>query len=152
MKSFRPDDHPEYRLAEVVLLSDVKAKLKMYEDFNNMDDDGEWEPPHPIFLLTEENDKLRAQLEAAENEANTLAMALWKRHYRKESPDFELCDSVAGVISQIDNMSAGISNRVEELEAQLAKYGWHQAGCPCFRTENDCEICSCGFIEALENE
>ena len=59
------------------------------------------------------------RLEAADNEASTLALSLWKRHYKKDSPVFELCDSVAGIISQIDNMSAGISNSLEAANAEI---------------------------------
>lgn len=45
-------------------------------------------------------------IDLAMGEASTLANYLYKKHYANE-PDavgFELCDSVAGVISQIDNM------------------------------------------------
>lgn len=73
-------------------------------------------------------EKLQAENAAAHREATTLAMALWKRHYRAESPNFGLCDSVAGIISQIDNMTAGMSNdlatlrqRVAELEKDAAR-------------------------------
>jgi len=59
------------------------------------------------------------RLEAADNEASTLALSLWRRHYKKDSPVFELCDSVAGIISQIDNMSAGISNSLEAAESKV---------------------------------
>lgn len=52
--------------------------------------------------------KLR-ELDFARRESEGLAMALWKRHYKDESPHFELCDSVPGVISQIDNMSTGLT-------------------------------------------
>ena len=40
--------------------------------------------------------------------ADYLALVLWKKHYKKESPNFELCEDVAGVITQIDNMVAGL--------------------------------------------
>ena len=42
-------------------------------------------------------------------EAKSLAMSLWSKYYKEESPDFYLCDSVAGIISQIDNMTAGLT-------------------------------------------
>lgn len=37
-------------------------------------------------------------------EASSLALSLHKKFYEKVSPHFELCDSTAGIISQIDNM------------------------------------------------
>ena len=45
-------------------IEQLQAKLAMYEDYNNMDGEGDWKPPHPIFLIAEENDTLKAQLEA----------------------------------------------------------------------------------------
>jgi len=54
--------------------------------------------------------ELEAENAAAMNEASTLALAIHRRYYLKESPNFELCDSVAGIISQIDNMAAGLLN------------------------------------------
>jgi hypothetical protein len=45
----------------------------------------------------------------AKREAESLALYLWEKHYKEDSPNFELCDSVAGVISQIDNMTTGLS-------------------------------------------
>ena len=53
--------------------------------------------------------ELEAHLGEAKREAESLAMSLWKKYYKKDSPRFELCDSVAGVISQIDNMTTGLA-------------------------------------------
>jgi hypothetical protein len=44
----------------------------------------------------------------AMNYASSLAMSLWKKYYQKESPNFGLCDSLAGVLTQIDNMTCGL--------------------------------------------
>ena len=44
----------------------------------------------------------------AKREAESLAMALWSKWYKDDSPDFELSDSVAGVITQISNMTTGL--------------------------------------------
>ena len=44
----------------------------------------------------------------AKREAESLAMSLWQKWYKDDSPNFELCDSVAGVITQINNMTAGL--------------------------------------------
>ena len=69
----------------------------------------------------EQRDTAEAQLAEAREEAKALAVSLWIKHHRKDSPEFELCDSVAGIISQINNMVAGIIDKLEELEAQLDK-------------------------------
>jgi len=55
--------------------------------------------------------ELEDSLAAAKREAENLAMFLWKKYYKEDSPRFELCDSVAGVISQIDNMATGLVKR-----------------------------------------
>lgn len=60
----------------------------------------------------------QARIDAGWREAESLAMALWRDHYKEASPDFELCDTVAGVITQIDNMAAGLSERIGALEAE----------------------------------
>lgn len=44
----------------------------------------------------------------AKREAESFAMSLWQKWYKDDSPNFELCDSVAGVITQINNMTAGL--------------------------------------------
>lgn len=40
--------------------------------------------------------------------ARSLAMHLWREHYIKTSPQFDLCDDAYGVLSQIDNMITGL--------------------------------------------
>ena len=37
-----------------------------------------------------------------------LAQAIWRSHYRADSPDFQLLDDCHGVLSQIDNMVTGL--------------------------------------------
>lgn len=39
-----------------------------------------------------------------------VAMSLYNRFYKETAPDFELCDNLFGVLSQIDNMVAGLVN------------------------------------------
>jgi hypothetical protein len=58
-------------------------------------------------------------LEEAKREAESLAMSLWKKFYQEDSPNFELCDSVAGVISQIDNMTCGLIRKYDDDEFNL---------------------------------
>lgn len=57
---------------------------------------------------------------SAMREARSLAKSLWRRYYREESPTFELCDSAAGIITQIDNMVAGITESNANLKAEIA--------------------------------
>lgn len=49
-------------------------------------------------------------------EAKRIAVHLWVRHYKSEDcPNFELLDDMGGVLSQIDNMVAGLQ-RIEETK------------------------------------
>ena len=63
-------------------------------------------------------DQLSVELRQANDEAIHLCMAIYNQHYKQGSPNFELCDSTAGIISQIDNMVAGLSASAEKAEAQ----------------------------------
>ena len=67
-------------------------------------------------LMLEAANKLEiieSELGQANREAEYLAMHLWKKYYKDDSPNFELSDSVAGVISQIDNMCTGLTKASE---------------------------------------
>ena len=64
-------------------------------------------------------DELLAERDAAMREASELAMCIWRSEFRNESPEFELCDSPAGVITQIDNMFAGIRQQRNALIARI---------------------------------
>lgn len=51
----------------------------------------------------------------AKREASNLAITLWKLYYRKDYPNFELCNNVAEIITQIDNMVAGLEKTPERV-------------------------------------
>jgi hypothetical protein len=55
----------------------------------------------PLNSATSSDDAFR--------EASSLAMSLWKKHYKEASPNFELLSTTAGIISQIDNMVSGLT-------------------------------------------
>jgi hypothetical protein len=54
--------------------------------------------------------KMESELNEAKREAEDLANIMYKKYYANDTDavPFELCDSVAGVITQIDNMVAGL--------------------------------------------
>jgi hypothetical protein len=60
-----------------------------------------------------ERDEAREQLRKASVEAHTLATSIQKAEY-PDAKEFELLGSVAGVISQIDNMYAGVRQQRDE--------------------------------------
>jgi hypothetical protein len=53
--------------------------------------------------------ELKQEQAIAYEEATSLATALFNKYYKHESPNFELLDTTQGVISQIDNMSTGLT-------------------------------------------
>ena len=70
-----------------------------------------------------ENARLREVLNEAHREALYLAQSIWRSEYLKDSPDWEPCDDVAGIISQIDNMYAGMRLQRDEARAALQPKG-----------------------------
>jgi len=68
-----------------------------------------------IKRLTTENEAMAEQLNRATEYASRLATTIYKRHY-SDVKGWELCDSLQGVISQIDNMTAGIE--IKRLTAE----------------------------------
>ena len=43
--------------------------------------------------------------------ARDLAICLWKTHYKTDAPEWEPCDDLMGVLTQIDNMTVGLTRR-----------------------------------------
>lgn len=41
-----------------------------------------------------------------------LAVHLWEEFYKDEVPEFEPLEDVMGVLTQIDNMTAGLKDRI----------------------------------------
>jgi hypothetical protein len=48
--------------ATIKRVEEENEKLKLALEFDEALDDADWQPPHPIFLLAEENDMLRATI------------------------------------------------------------------------------------------
>jgi hypothetical protein len=80
-----------------------------------------------ISLLKQSKSKI-AELEEVQTddylEASTYALSLYNTHY-KNKPDavnFELCNSVAAVITQIDNMATGVIAELKKDVSMLEQY------------------------------
>lgn len=85
--------------------------------------------PYPA-MLRKELDTLRAQLAEAQREAVTLAQYMYNACYSHE-PDcasgkvkWEPCDTPAGVITQIDNMVAGVRAQLAEAQRDSERLDW----------------------------
>ena len=62
----------------------------------------------------------------AHREAVRLAQVMWRRTYRDAAPHWQPLEDTAGVISQIDNMHAGVVEENERVRAALL----HMANMP----------------------
>ena len=78
-------------------------------------------PVYENYVHAEVCAEIERELAEAKREAEYLATALNRRYYAEEAPNWGLCDSVAGVISQIDNMAAGLGQRAEKAEAEVER-------------------------------
>jgi hypothetical protein len=90
-----------------------------------IDGDKHWVPALFAERLERERDEAREELHKASVEANALATSIQKAEY-SDAKEFELLGSVAGVISQIDNMYAGVRQQRDEARdtvEQLTKHG-----------------------------
>lgn len=72
----------------------------------------QWE--NDFDLMKRERDEAREELAEAKREAENLAKSIYRSEYSDNDTDWELLDSVAGVISQIDNMYAGVREQRDE--------------------------------------
>ena len=66
---------------------------------------------------------LRFAIEQAERQepdgygyARRLAEAIWQKHYKAVAPQWKPLDDLMGVLTQIDNMTSGLTARQEEQE------------------------------------
>lgn len=82
------------------------------------DDNGAISPKEIIPKLQRELAEEREHLAEAKREAEYLAAIIHRSEYADVAPDWSLCDSVAGVISQIDNMYAGVRQQRDEARQQ----------------------------------
>ncbi len=57
-----------------------------------------------IRIMSDKIKELEQENTDARREAEYLAMSLWRKYYQADSPECELCDTTAGIISQIDRL------------------------------------------------
>ena len=48
--------------------------------------------------------------------ASRLAVAIWEKHYKDTAPHWKPLDDLVGVLTQIDNMAAGMARLVQQAE------------------------------------
>lgn len=74
-----------------------------------------------IRELEAELDNAEAALGKAHIEANALALSIYRKEYADKAPDWHPLDDVGGLISQIDNMYAGVRQQRDEARSENAK-------------------------------
>jgi chromosome segregation ATPase len=116
----------------------------MQDEWDHADTDfGPFEPSTMVSAdfarrLERERDEAREELHKASVEANALATSIQKAEY-SDAKEFELLGSVAGVISQIDNMYAGVRQQLDEARHEIEgwKNKWNIAVEMAARAENE---------------
>jgi uncharacterized coiled-coil protein SlyX len=72
-------------------------------------------------MVIDRIEELESEQSKAMGHALALATTLHRNFYKTQAPNWEPLEDVVGVITQIDNMIIGVADRIEELEAKLAK-------------------------------
>ncbi len=91
-----------------------------------------------FWALFDENQRLRAELKfnttppAAQQEpdaygyAKRLAEAIWQKHYKATAPQWKPLDDLIGVLTQIDNMTAGLTFYRQPLTEEQIDDIWNR--------------------------
>lgn len=64
---------------------------------------------------------LQAELAEARDELKRLIESIWKAEYRREAPEWKPLPDLIGMITQMDNMYAGVRDQRDQARAQLAR-------------------------------
>jgi hypothetical protein len=86
--------------------TDKRVKPK----FDSAPHGGNWQPLYTNLPTTS------LQQPDAYGYARRLADAIWKKHYKSTAPQWEPFDNLIGVLTQIDNMTSGLTARQEKQE------------------------------------
>lgn len=71
-----------------------------------------------VTRLASENLVLKRDLAAAQSYATTLAVSMHRQHYAEDSPNWQPLTDLVGLLTQIDNMYAGLRNDLEALKVE----------------------------------
>ena len=58
--------------------------------------------------------------------AARLATSIWKQHYQKTAPQWQVLDDLIGVLTQIDNMAAGLISTPLPVQPEQEPVAWEQ--------------------------
>ena len=102
----------EYAAQDTIKFADEAEETRALQQFHEEVD------PETVLALIAERDQLKAENAAALREATDLALAIWRRRYATECPNFQPFEKAFSVIGQIDNMAAGLMCDQERLKAE----------------------------------
>jgi len=88
-----------------------------------------------IASLKQERDEFRKIVFDSHREAHDLAIAMHRNYYMETAPHWEPLPEVPGLISQIDNMYAGVRGKHEEALHALRQAYVHNQNMHCFVTQ-----------------
>ena len=112
------------------LQEQLEQKDKKIEELNSPVIESEWqklkarseklEQYKELALDKTVEQNLLDQLSAAKSEADSLATSMHKRHY-SDVTQWGLCDTPAAVITQIDNMVAGLNEKLSAKDEEIER-------------------------------
>jgi hypothetical protein len=70
---------------------------------------------YPTKLATDLRERLEQPEPDAYGYAKRLAQAIWQKHYKATAPQWKPLDDLMGVLTQIDNMTAGLTSHRQPL-------------------------------------
>lgn len=74
-----------------------------------------------IDAITKERDEARAEITTAKQEVLGLVTSIWKKEHQSEAPHWQPLPDLQGLISQLDNMYAGMRTQRDQANWDLCK-------------------------------
>jgi hypothetical protein len=74
-----------------------------------------------LASIIERRDSACASLQRHYETLRSLAVAIWRTNYADDAPQWEPLPDIDGIVSQIDNMAAGLGQQVAVLKWEQAK-------------------------------
>ncbi|ARO14399.1 hypothetical protein BVG79_01053 [Ketogulonicigenium robustum] len=108
------ENHPITEIVSVVSLQAEIARLTAERDtalkWCEAHKKAEYAAHDAARLALSQRDTARAETGRAKEYATSLAVCLHKTHYETDAPDWQPFEDLLGVLTQIDNMTAGLSH------------------------------------------
>lgn len=104
-----------HRIATLTSLSRRVEELEAFVGQIAERDDSLGDDARAILpIITAGEAAARAELEHGKDELRRLMQVIWRQEYRNEAPDWQPLPDLVGMITQIDNMYAGVRQQRDE--------------------------------------